>query len=143
MDTATSATSYTKVKEATKSELIELFSKLSMNDVWFATYFTQDKNKKWYEEMVSKIQSLNKEDAVQYVKKDITTMGKTMRKLTGQKLLLQSDNNYYTVRDLDVYFDEMEKNNPTMAAKRSIRMLDVNTLQSLIFNNIKYLLKIK
>lgn len=140
-ETAASATSYTSEKKATKTEIIELFSKLSMNDIWFATYFTQDKNKNWTEELITKIQSMKKEDAVRYVNKDFATFGKMMRELAGQKILLQSDNNYYTVRDLKIYFEELEANGPEIAAKKAIRTLDVNTLQSLTFNNIKYVLK--
>lgn len=139
--TAASATSYTCEKKATKSELIELFSKLSMNDIWFATYLTQDKDKNWQEELAMKIQSMSKDDAVKYIKKDFTTFGKSSRELAGQKSSLHSDNNYYMVRDLNIYFEELKTNDPTIAAKNSIRLLDVNTLQSLIFNNVKYILK--
>lgn len=42
-------------------------------------------------------------DAVNYVKKDFKTFGKIVRELTGQKLLKDSANNYYTVRDLNIY----------------------------------------
>lgn len=141
-ETATSATLYTSEKKSTKTELIELFSRLSINDIWFATYLTHDKNQNWPEEIVSKIQSMKKEEAVKYIKKkDFTTFGKATRELAGQKILLQSDNNYYMVRDLNIYFEELKTNTPEIAAKQSIRTLDVNTLQSLIFNNIKYLLK--
>lgn len=140
-ETATSATSYLSEKLATKTDLIELFSKLSLNDIWFATYFTQDKNKNWPAELAMKIQSLNKDDAVKYIKKDFPTFGKVSRELAGQKINLQSDNNYYMVRDLSMYFEELETNTPEAAGKKSIRMLDVNSLQSLIFNNVKYSLK--
>lgn len=140
-ETATSATSYISEKKATKSELIELFGRLSMNDIWFASYFTHDKNKNWQEELVMKIQSLNKDDALQYIQKDFKILGKTVREIAGQKIFSQSDNNYYTVRDLHIYFEELKTNEPETAAKKSIRMLDVNTLQSLTFNNVKYLLK--
>lgn len=141
-ETSTSATLFTSVKKVTKTELIELFSKLTLNDIWFATYFTQDKNKNWTEELVAKIQSLEKSEAVKFLKKDFTTLGKMLREIAGQKILSQSDNNYYLVRDLNIYFDELNTSGVVeTAAKSSIRQLDVNTLQSLIFNSVKYILK--
>lgn len=140
-ETAISATSYTTEKKATKTQLIELFSNLSINDIWFVTFFKQDKDKNWQDELVSKIQSMNKDDAVKFMKKDFTTFGKLLRELAGQKIALKSSNNYYMVRDLNIYFDELQKNGLETAAKNSIRRLDVNTLQSLIFNNVKYVLK--
>lgn len=83
-----------------------------------------------------------KGEAIDYVRKDIKKFGKTLRLLKGQKLSVSSDNNYYLVRDLEIYFDELEKSpNITEAAKKSIRNLDVNTIQSLIFNGVKYILK--
>lgn len=84
---------------------------------------------------------MNKEEAVKYVKKDFTTFGKIKRQITGQKILLKSVNNYYTVRDLNIYFEDLDKNGVEIASKNSIRTLDVNTLQSLIFNGVKYILK--
>lgn len=142
METATSATAYTNEKKATKTELIELFSKLSLNDIWFAVYYTQDKDNSWQEKIVEKIQSMNKNDALKFVKSDFTTFGKTQRELAGQKIDSKSDNNYYIVRDLNIHFEELSSNKPvSMAAKKSIRMLDVNTLQCLIFNGVKYSLK--
>lgn len=142
LETATSATSYTCEKKATKSELIELFSKLSLNDIWFAVYYTRDKDNSWQEKIVEKIQSMNKNDALKFVKNDFTTFGKTKRELAGQKIESKSDNNYYIVRDLNIHFDELSSNKPaTMVVKKSIRMLDVNTLQCLIFNGVKYSLK--
>lgn len=62
--------------------------------------------------------------------------------MVGQKISLKSDNNYYMVRDLNIYFDELSKSNDIdTAVRNSIRKLDINTLQSLIFNNVKYILK--
>lgn len=140
--TATSATTYTSEKKATKTELIELFSNLSLNDIWCATFYTLDKDSGWQEEIVEKIQSMDKDSALKFVKSDFTTFGKTTRELIGQKIQLKSDNNYYTVRDLSIHFDGLAKGkSPTEAAKKSIRKLDVNTLQCLIFNSVKYLLK--
>lgn len=140
-ETSVSATIFTSEKKATKTELIELFSNLSINDIWFATFFKFDKDKNWQDELAAKIQSMKKEDASKYIKKNFTTFGKLTRDLTGQKIALTSDNNYYTVRDLNIYFDELESKDLDAAVKNSIRKLDVNTLQSLIFNNVKYVLK--
>lgn len=141
-ETATSATLYTSVKKATKTELIELFSNLSINDIWFATFFKHDKDKNWQDEIVIKIQSMEKDDAVKYMKKNFASFGKITRELAGRKIVLKSDNNYYMVQDLNIYFEELKTNEPETAAKKSIRRLDVNTLQSLIFNNVKYLLNV-
>lgn len=138
LETATSATVYTSEKKATKTELIELFSNLSLNDIWFAIYYTKDKDS---EKIVEKIQSMDKDNALKFVKNDFATFGKTKRELTGQKINLKSDNNFYTVRDLNIHFEELSNNGHEIAAKKSIRKLDVNTLQCLIFNGVKYLLK--
>lgn len=139
--TSTSGTLYTSTKKATKTELIELFSNLSINDIWLAEFFKLEKEKDWQQELVGKIQSMNKEEAVKYVKKDFATFGKIKRQITGQKVLLKSINNYYTVRDLNIYFEDLVNNGVELASKNSIRTLDVNTLQSLIFNDVKYILK--
>lgn len=141
LETATSATLYTSERKATKTELIELFSSLSLIDIWFVMYYTQDKDNTWHERIVEKIQSMDKNDAMKFVKNDFTTFGKTMRELVGQKIHLKSDNNYYTVRDLNMHFEELTNTVPTIASKRSIRKLDVNALQCLIFNGVKYSLK--
>lgn len=141
-ETATSATLYVDEKKATKTELIKIFSSLSINDIWNATYLIQDKNENWQEELATKIQSMDKKDAVKYIKKDFATFGKVERRMVGQKISPNSDNNYYLVRDLNIHFDALEEGvNVAVAAKNSIRQLDVNTLQTLIFNSIKYVLK--
>lgn len=140
-ETATSATLYTSERKACKTELVELFSNLSVNDIWFATFLKLEKDRNWQEELVQKIQSMKKDDAVKYVKKDFTTFGKINREIVGQKIDLKSHNNYYTVRDLNIYFDELKANGIESAEKNSVRQLDVNTIQSLIFNNVKYVLK--
>lgn len=140
-ETATSATVYTSERKATKTYLIELFSSLSLNDIWFATFFKQNTDNNWQDELVTKIQSMEKDNAVKFVKKDFNTFGKSLRELVGQKITLKSDNNYYMVRDLKLHFDELNTKNLKEAAKKSIRNLDVNTLQSLIFNGVKYILK--
>lgn len=141
LDTATSATTFTSEKKATKTELIELFSNLSMNDIWCATYYTLDKDSTWQEKMVEKIQSMDKDSALKFVKKNFNTFGKTIRELIGQKVNLKSDNNYYTVRDLEIHFDELTNVDSVAAMMKSIRKVDINTLQSLIFNSVKYILK--
>lgn len=140
-ETATSATSFTSERKACKTELVELFSNLSVNDIWFATFLKQNTEQNWQEQLVNKIQSMKKDDAVKYVKKDFTTFGKIARELVGQKIALKSDNNYYMVRDLNIYFDELTTNGVETAEKKSIRQLDVNTIQTLIFNGVKYILK--
>lgn len=139
--TSTSGTLYTSTKKATKTELIELFSDLSINDIWLAEFFKLERENDWQLELVGKIQSMNKDDAVKYVKKDFATFGKIKREIIGQKILVKSANNYYTVRDLNIYFDQLPHAGVELAAKNSIRILDVNTLQSLIFNGVKYILK--
>lgn len=140
--TSASATMYKAEEKVTKTELIKLFRDLSNYDIWSAMYYKQDPNNKWQDDLVIKIQAMEKADAVKYVSKDFKTFGKIVRELTGQKLLEASDNNYYMVRDLNIYFDELAKEgNSEIAAKNSIRKLDVNTLQSLIFNNVKFVLK--
>lgn len=139
---ATSMSTFASVEKVTKTVLIELFSNLSVNDIWFATFLKQEQEKNWQEELVGTIQSMEKEEAVKFVKKDFATFGKVKRELAGQKIALKSPNNYYMVRDLNIYFDELEKcNSVDQAARTSIRNLDVNTLQSLTFNNVKYELK--
>lgn len=139
---STAMSTYASVEKLTKTALIELFSNLSVNDIWFATFLKQDQEKNWQEELVVKICSMEKEDAVKYVKKDFPSFGKVKRELAGQKIALKSANNFYMVRDLNIYFDELEKSKSVdQAAKTSIRNLDVNTLQSLVFNNVKYELK--
>lgn len=139
--TSTSGTLYTGTKKATKTELVELFSNLSINDIWHAEFFKLEKEKDWQQELVEKIQSMNKDEAVKLVKKDSATFGKIKREITGQKILLKSSNNYYTVRDLNIYFEDLANTGVELASKNSIRTLDVNTLQSLIFNGVKYILK--
>lgn len=140
-ETATSATLYSRVKKTKKAQLIELFNVLSMNDIWHATFFEQNNDDKWQEDLVAKIRSLGRKDASKYVKRNFATFGNTLKELSGQKLALKSNNNCYEVRDLNIYFNELDANGAEMASKKSVRKLDVNTLQSLIFNGVKYVLK--
>lgn len=141
-NTASSATLFNQEKKVTKTDLITLFSELSKNDIWKAVFYKRETEKKWEEELVAEIKAMQQDDVVQYIKKNFETIGKVSREMIGQKLFQMSDNNYYLVRDLDIYFDELQKSSkPTMADKKSIRKLDVNSLQSLIFNGVKYMLK--
>lgn len=139
---STSATYYENEEKITKTEMIKLFNNLSIHDIWFAVYLKQDTTNDWQKELVTKIQGMSKDDAIKYVKKDFTNFGKLTRELAGKKILPTSDNNYYTVRDLKIYFEELDEGcDVEVAAKKSIRKIDVNTLQSLIFNSVKYVLK--
>lgn len=139
LNTASAATSYVNEVKATKTELIKLFSNLSLNDIWFAIYYIKDKDNSWQEEMVEKIQSMDKVNALQFVKNNFNTFGKVKRELIGQKVHLNSNNNYYVVKDLNIHFDELSfGTEPSLASKISIRNLDVNKLECLIFNGVKY-----
>lgn len=141
-NSSTSATIFSKEEHVTKTFLIELFSGISINHIWTAEFYKYDKDKDWPEKLVRKIRKMKKDEAIGYVKNDIQKIGKILRVLKGQKLSVSSDNNYYLVRDLEIYFDELEtSSNITEAHKKSIRNLDVNTIQSLIFNDVKYILK--
>lgn len=141
-ETSTSATIFSEEEQVTKTHLIQLFSTISINHIWTAEFYKYDTDKSWSEKLVTKIQQMEKGVAIDYVKRDISKFGKISRALKGQKLSVSSDNNYYHVRDLEIYFEELEKSsNIANAAKKSIRNLDVNTIQSLIFNGVKYTLK--
>lgn len=141
-DTATSATIFETEMQVTKTDLINLFSKISIHDVWLAVFYKNNTETNWQDELVTKVQGMEKNEAVKFVKKNFSTFGKITRELTGKKLIMSSENNYYTVQDLNLYFDELQKKgNSTQAEKNSIRKLDVNTIQSLIFNGVKYNLK--
>lgn len=146
LESAMSATQYNNLETATKTELIKLFNDISLNDIWYATYLKQDTDTDWADELVTKLTSMSKADALAYVKKENSKFGKTTRKLIGQKILPSSDNNYYLVRDLQIYFDELEKRGKKLgytkaANSKSIRNLDVNTIQSLVYNKTMYVLK--
>lgn len=138
---STSATMYTQEKKITKVQLIELFSDLSMNDIWHVTFFEQNNDTEWQNKLVTKIQTLEKNDALKYVKKNFATMCNTMKELSGQKLALKSDNKCFKVRDLNIYFNELNANGPELASKKSTRNLNEDSMQSLVFNGVKYILK--
>lgn len=137
-----SATMYEKVEEKTKTALIKLFSALSINDVWSAEFLTHEKDSKWHDDLVTKIREMDENEAKKYVKKKFTSFGKVKRELVGRKISPSSNNNYYPVRDLKIHSEALEKGSDVESAeKSSIRQLDVNSLQYLIFNGIKYVLK--
>lgn len=139
---AKSATFYDKEEKLTKTDLNKLFAALSASDIWTAQFFKHEKDAAWEEDLVTKIQGMEKSDAVKFVKKHHETFGKVERQLTGLKLLPSSINNYYTVRDLENYFEALTEGvDVEIAQKNSIRKLDVNSLQYLIFNSVKYILK--
>lgn len=139
-----SATAFDCEQTFTKTELIELFANLSVNDVWSAEYQTFDKTKEWQKELAATIQSLPVDKAGEYIKKNFASFGKTSRAIIGHKINPNSDNNYYTVRDLAVHFDLLENRKSVQEAQnQSIRKIDVNSLQFLIFNGVKYVLKAK
>lgn len=141
---AKSATAFDREQPFTKTELIELFANISINDVWSAEYQTFDKTKEWPKELADTIQSLSVEKAAGYIKKNFITFGKTNRRIIGHKITSNSDNNYYMVHDLNIYFDLLQGGKSVHEAQRqSIRNIDVNSLQFLIFNGIKYILKLK
>lgn len=64
------------------------------------------------------------------------------RTIIGHKISTTSQNNYLLVRDLEEHFKQLEEENDVdKAEKKSISNLDVNTIQYLIFNGVKYVLK--
>lgn len=141
-ETALSASIFDHEKKVTKTNMITLFAGLSKNDIWSAVFYKRETDKNWQEKLVDDIKGMQKDAAVKYVKKNFESIGKAMRELKGQKISMVSDNNYYMVRDLNIYFDELEKSSSTVTAEeKSIRKLDVNSLHSLIFNGVKYMLK--
>lgn len=71
-------------KKATKTEIIKLFSNLSLNDIWFAEYYSQDKDSSWQEKLVEKIQSMDKDKALKLVKNHFKSFGRT-KNLLGKK----------------------------------------------------------
>lgn len=139
-----SATEFDREEVFTKTELIELFAKISVNDVWSAMYKTYDKTNEWPNDIVEIIKGLTTVKASEYVKRNFMTFGKADRTIIGHKINHDSNNNYYMVRDLQIHFDLLDKGvNVKAAYRQSIRSLDVNTIQYLIFNGVKYILKSK
>lgn len=141
---AKSATSFIREETFTKTQLIELFASISVNDVWSAQYQTFDKSKEWQRKLAENIQRLSVDEASKFINKNFGTFGKINRTIIGHKINHVSTNNYYLVRDLAIHFCHLEKGKEVEEAENeSIRNLDVNTLQFLIFNNVKYVLKSK
>lgn len=140
--TTSSANHYEKEEKITKTRFINLFSDISENDIWSATYLINEKDKEWSKALVTKIQSMDYNEAVSFVKKNHLQFGKMKRDIIGQKIQHGSSNNYYLVRDLSLYFQALEGGDSVKTAcNKSTRKLDINTLQTLIFNNVKYELK--
>lgn len=139
-----SATAFDQEQTFTKTELIELFACISINDVWSAQYQTFNKTAEWEKELAVTIQGLTVDQAAEYIKKNFGSFGKTSRTIVGHKINQSSGNNYYMVRDLAIHFDLLQEGKSIQEAeKRSIRNIDVNSLQYLIFNGVKYILKKK
>lgn len=138
---AKSATFFDRVEPVTKTELMEIFSKLSIHDVWSAEYEILDKSKDWQKELAKIIQNQSADEASNYIKKNFKSFGKLARTIIGHKIETDSMNNYYTVRDLEVHFNLLNDRFVSEAENQSIRKLDVNTIQYLIFNSVKYVLK--
>lgn len=137
------ATSFDREESLTKTELMELFSNISIHDVWSAQYYVFDKSKEWQKELAEKIQNLTPEEAAKFIKKNFKSFGKVERLIIGHKISMNSTNNYYTVRDLEIHFNFLNDGKEVQDAEtQSIRKLDVNTIQYLIFNGVKYVLKI-
>lgn len=138
-----SATSFNREEALTKTELMELFSNISVHDVWSAEYKVFDKSKEWQNELAKESQSLTTEEAGKYIKKKSKSFGKVERTIIAHKITTNSKNNYYTVRDLEIHFNCLnERKTVEEAQNQSIRNLDVNTIQYLRFNGVKYVLKI-
>lgn len=139
-----SASAFDREQTCTKTELIDLFANITINDVWSAEYYTFDKGDDWQKELTATIQGLTFEKASEYIKKHFSLFGKIKRRIIGHKINHNSDNNYYVVRDLVVHFNLLDLGESVHDAQRqSIRNIDVNSIQYLIFNGIKYVLKTK
>lgn len=137
-----SAKAFDREEVFTKTELIELFAILSPNDVWSAQYHTYDKTNEWQKKLAETIQSQTVAEASMYIKKNFGSFGKIDRMIVGHKISQNSNNNYYMVRDLKIHFDLLNDGKSVDEAHhQSIRNLDVNSLQFLIFNGVKYVLK--
>lgn len=144
MKRSKSATAFDREQLFTKTELIELFASISINDVWSAQYKTFEKSTQWHKELAVEIKNKTVEEASTYIKNNFKSFGKADRMIIGHKISPNSDNNYYIVRDLSIHFDCLNDGKSIHEAEsKSIRNLDVNTLDYLIFNGVKYTLKSK
>lgn len=59
--------------------------------------------------MASTIRELSIDKAGKYIKKNFESFGKTERHIIGHKINPNSENNYYTVRDLSIQFDNLNE----------------------------------
>lgn len=123
---------------------MKMFASISINDVWTAHYQTFDETTGWQKKLAETIQRLTVKNACEYIKKNFDSFGKVNRTIIGHKINSNSDNNYYFVRDLVVHFDHLEEGvDLDIAQKLSTYNFDVNSLQYLIFNGVKFVLKSK
>lgn len=106
--------------------------------MWSAQYQTYDKTE-WPTNLAETIHGMSVDKASTYIKNKFGSFGKINRTIIGHKVNPNSDNNYYMVRDLTIHFDLLKEGKSISAAhSQSIRNLDVNSLQFLIFNGVKY-----
>lgn len=139
-----SATAFNQEQQFTKTELIQLFADMSIHEVWSAQYQTFNKTNEWQRELARTIKGQKIDEASEYIKKNFASFGKVSRTIIGHKINPTSVNNYYMVRDLTIHFDLLQEGKSMQDAhSQSIRNLDVNSLQFLIFNGVKYILKSK
>lgn len=71
MKRSKSATQFDVEETLTKTDLINLFSKISEHEVWSAQYETFDKSTDWPKKLVAEIQQMAKEEATAYIKKEL------------------------------------------------------------------------
>lgn len=114
---ATSATLYTSEKKVTNLSYLN-YLVVYLQTLFGLQFFKKDRKTNWQNELVSKIPSMKKDDAIKYMKKNFTTFDNPIRDLAGQKTALNSDNNYYMVRDFNIFFEELKKNSLETSAKK-------------------------
>lgn len=137
-----SATHFDTEEKITKTQIIEIFAKLSIHDVWCMEFKIYDNTTNWPTILSEKIKKMEVTEASEYIKNNFQSFGKIERKMIGQKVEMDSDNNYYLVRDLTIHFELLDKNSQIETAyKQSIRKVDVNSINYLIFNSVKYIVK--
>lgn len=76
---------------------------------------------------------MKKDDAIKYMKKNFTTFDNPIRDLAGQKTALNSDNNYYMVRDFNIFFEELKENSLETSAKKFNKKFECKHIAK--FNN--------
>lgn len=138
---AKSATAYDDNKVITKTQLKEIIDALSINDVWSVGYKKRVANNYWSSELWEDLQDMEDDEAASYIKKNYTTFGQVNRYLTCQKIVHNSINDYYTVRDLERHFELLERYGSDKAFEEPLQSLDLNSIQYLIFNKVRYSLK--